>query len=84
MTLFDPHRDVSVAPQDAVVIAHAFVEKCRQWALEREIPRRTQRLAAQHDPLEAEKLAAWRSYVTFLDHTLRELEDGTLDGWFER
>lgn len=82
MALFNRHRAGKVAPQDAVVIAHRFVLKCREWALNQEIPRRSQRLAAQPDREEAEKLTAWLRYVEFLDHTLSELEDGRLDPWF--
>ena len=82
MALFNPHRASNVAPQDAVVIAHRFVSKCREWALNQEIPKRSQRLAAQPDSEQAEKLVAWLRYVEFLDHTLAELEDGRLDPWF--
>lgn len=82
MALYDEHRGGKVAPEDAVVTVHRFVAKCREWALKLEIPKRSQRLAAQPDRLEAEKLAAWLRYVEFLDHTLTELEAGTLDHWF--
>jgi hypothetical protein len=82
MALFNRHRASKVAPQDAVVIAHRFVSKCREWALNQEIPQRSQRLAAQSDREQAEKLVAWLRYVEFLDHTLAELEDGRLDPWF--
>jgi len=35
------------------------------------------------DPKLAAKLHQWLSFRAFLDHTLRELEDGTLDHWFD-
>ena len=82
MALFDAKRVPDVAPSDAVVMAHRFVMKCREWALELEIPKIAQRFAADPSPDDAAKLHAWTSYVAFLDHTLRELEEGTLDGWF--
>lgn len=82
MPLFDANRKVSVAPQDAVVIAHTFVKKCREWALDQEIPKITQRFAADPTASDAAKLHAWTSFVAFLDHTLAELEAGTLDHWF--
>lgn len=52
---------------------HAFVTRCRAWAAE-EIERRK---------VNGKPLHEWESYLRFTDHTLRELENGTLDAWFE-
>lgn len=82
MPLFDPGREAQLAPEDRIVIVHRFITRCRKWASEREIPKRTQRVAAGGDAHEAAKLHAWVAYRDFLDHTLGELEDGTLDPWF--
>lgn len=83
MPLFDKERDVHVAPQDAVVIVHRFLHELRSWAVEREIPKRLQRVAAEADPAEAARLHAWVAYQRFTEHAIRELEDGTLDRWFQ-
>jgi hypothetical protein len=71
-----------VAPADALHVAHDFVQKCRRWAEEKELPKRRQAVEHSDDPALAAKLQAWVSYAEFLDHTLRELESGTLDHWF--
>ena len=80
--LFDPARALEVDPRDAVRVAHRFVQQCRTWAIERELPARRARVQHGDAPEAAAKLHAWLSYVAFLDHTLHELEDGTLDHWF--
>lgn len=53
--------------------AFAFVTRCRAWAVD-EIARR--RAAGR-------PTAEWESYLKFTDHTLHELEAGTLDHWFD-
>ena len=63
-------------------IVRDFLERCRQWAQTKEIPKRTQRVAQAPTSADAAKLHAWIAYDTFLDHTLEELADGTLDHWF--
>ncbi len=82
MTLFQPERHPQVSPQDALAIVHRFVEQCRAWAVDKEIPKRLQRLTEDPNSDEGARLQAWISYREFLDHTLRELEEGTLDHWF--
>jgi hypothetical protein len=71
-----------VEPAEAVKVVHEFLRKCRDWATEREIPARIERLQADPTPEQAAKLHAWTSWVAFVDHATRELEDGTLDHWF--
>ncbi len=61
-------------PAQALAAAHDFVTRCRAWAID-EIARREADGKPTH---------AWQSYLQFTDHTLRELEDGTLDRWFQR
>lgn len=82
MALYDPARQPDVDPADAVAVVHRFLEQVRAWALTREIPRRTATVSADLDPVEAGKLHAWIAYLRFTEHALKELEDGTLDGWF--
>jgi hypothetical protein len=81
MPLYDASRKPEVAPEDAVLVVHDFVGKCRAWAVG-EIAKRE--ATAAGDPVATAKLEAWRSYLAFTDHTLRELEEGTLDRWFKR
>ena len=81
--LWDPERRPVVDPADALAIAHAFAVRCRAWAVEREIPRRVQDLASDPRQESAAKLHAWVAWRDFLDHALGELENGTLDHWFE-
>lgn len=83
MTLFDPTHIANTTPKDEIVIAHAFIQRCRSWALSREIPTRLQRLVADPTPENVAKFHAWVAFRDFLDHTLQELEDGTLDHWFD-
>lgn len=82
MKLYDPEREPGVAPEDAVIVAHRFVTRCLTWAEERELPKRLDEVRDGLDPDRAARLHAWVAYRAFLLHTLRELEDGTLDGWF--
>ena len=80
--LYDPERAVAVDPRDAVVVARAFLLRCRAWGAEREIPKRLERLARDPTPEEAARLHAWTSWVAFVDHAVAELERGDLDDWF--
>ena len=82
MPLWQPDHRPDVAPEDAVAIVHDFVRRCRDWATELELPKRRARV--QDAPSEADVvgLLRWISYLEMTEHTLRELEDGTLDRWF--
>ena len=82
MSLYDPERRVDVAPEDAVAVAHAFLEQLRAWAVDREIPKLAGRLAEDATVADAVKMQQWTTWRDFVDHALGELEDGTLDGWF--
>ena len=82
MSLYDPERQPDVAAEDAVAIVHDFLEKCRSWATEREIPKLLARLEADAMTEDAAKLHQWTTWRDFVDHALHELEDGTLDRWF--
>ena len=81
MVLYDPKRTPEVAPEDALLVVHAFLRRCRQWA-EREIPRRVERVVHDHSADAAARLHGWLTYIEFTDHTLKELESGRLDHWF--
>ena len=73
MSLFreaDPHAAAPPAQQVAAV--HAFTTRCRAYAEEAIARRRA----------EGRPTDEWEVYLRFTDHTLRELEDGTLDHWF--
>lgn len=79
--LYDPAREVDVDPRDAAVIVHRFLERCRAWGAEREVPARIERVRNRPVPEEAAGLHAWTAWVAFVDHALRELESGELDHW---
>ena len=81
--LFKAAPPPEVEPTAAVHVAHAFIQRCRAWATERELPKRRAAAAVADDPAVVAKLHGWLTYVQFLEHTLKELEDGTLDHWFD-
>ena len=64
--------EAPASPEAAWTAVHTFVGRCRRWAAD-EITRRE----AAGRPTEE-----WRSYLRFTDHTLAELQNGTLDPWF--
>lgn len=82
MPLYDPQRVVHVDPRDAVAVARDFMVRCRDWAAQREIPARLERVCDGLDPVEAGKLHAWVAWMRFCEHAIAELEDGRLDAWF--
>lgn len=61
-----------IPPAAALHATYLFVQKCRAYAVAQV---ETRRESGRH-------LAEWESYLRFTDHTLRELENGTLDHWF--
>lgn len=67
-----PRADPTATPEQRIAAVHAFVTRCRAWAVG-EIERRTDDARAAGD---------WELYLRFTDHTLKELEEGTLDHWF--
>ena len=75
-------REVAAAPEQAITSVHHFLQKCRAWGTEREIPKLLARLSEQPTPGDAAKLHQWTSWVAFLDHAAAELEEGKLDPWF--
>lgn len=82
MTLYDPHRRPAVEAADAICVAHDFLGRCRRWALDRELPSRVEKVKTDLRPEDAAKLHEWIAYLRFVEHTMRELEAGTLDDWF--
>ena len=81
--LYKPDYSPAVSPADALAVTREFLIFCRQWAEEKEIPKRRTEFAQRTDPERAARLAAWESYVEFTNHAIAELESGTLDHWFE-
>ena len=82
--LYKPGYSPELLPSDALAITHEFLLFCRQWAVEKEIPKRRAELRDSNDPERVARLTAWESYIEFTDHAIHELESGTLDHWFER
>ncbi|HOR29543.1 MAG TPA: hypothetical protein PLS90_17505 [Candidatus Sumerlaeota bacterium] len=82
MALWDGRPPDAVAPADAVAVVHAFLTRCRRWALEQELPRRHREVDQTWDAAAAARLHAWCAYLEFTEHALRELEAGALDDWF--
>ncbi len=82
MSLFEDGATGEVSPEDAVVVAHAFMQKLREWAVDREIPKLTTRLERDATVADAVKLQQWTTWRDFVEHAMGELEDGTLDHWF--
>lgn len=83
MAHYRPDHRPQVEPEDAATVVHDFLSRCRSWATEREIPKRLARVADGADAAEAARLHAWVVWREFIDHALQEVEDGTLDAWFE-
>ena len=81
-TLYDPHTSPTASPEQKIVAVHTFLMQCKSWAEEREIPKRSRSAKGQKSPESDSKIEDWLTYVRFLDHTLVELEEGTLDHWF--
>ncbi len=82
MSLFEDGATGEVAPEDAVVVAHAFMQKLRAWAVDREIPKLMKRLDGDATVADAVKLQQWTTWRDFVEHAIGELEEGTLDRWF--
>lgn len=71
-----PLSDAPVEPTTPVLRWQAtwdFVTRCRVYAVAE--------LARRH--ADGRRADEWESYLRFTDHTLRELQDGRLDHWFE-
>lgn len=82
--LWQPGPAPDVAPEHAVAVVHAFLVRCRTWALTREIPKRTLRVQQDPSPEAVASLHSWVSYLRFTEHAIQEIETGTLDHWFRR
>lgn len=82
MSLFEPEHSPQIDPKDALVTVHQFLKNCLDWAENKELPQTLSRLQENLDESAAARLHKWTTYRDFTRHTLRELEDGTLDHWF--
>ena len=82
MTLWKPDHQPDVSAEDAIAVVHEFVSRCQHWAAEIELPKRLKALDSHPDEDQIASLQRWASYLAMTEHTLRELEDGTLDRWF--
>lgn len=69
-------------PREAILAVHAFLRRCRDYARDMQIPERVERFHTHPTPEHAAKLYQWASWIAFVEHALREIEEGTLDGWF--
>ena len=76
-------RGSTASAEQAITSVHQFLERCRTWGTEREIPKLLARLAEHATPSDASRLHEWTTWVAFVDHAMAELESGTLDHWFE-
>ena len=89
MPLYQPGRREAagrVDPALKAVIVHAFLEDVQRYTDEM-IAAKRKRLAegAAEDHLKtARTLLEWLQYRRFNRIALEEIEDGTLDPWFER
>ena len=83
MAHFDPNVPPTGTPTQRAAIAHDFLQRCRTWALERELPRRRSAAQTSDDPADAAKLHQWLTWLAFTEHALAEIESGKLDPWFE-
>ncbi|MDP2312913.1 MAG: hypothetical protein Q8P41_08410 [Pseudomonadota bacterium] len=68
------HADPDATPAQRIAAVHAFTTRCRAWAVAAIARRREEGRAADD----------WELYLRFTDHTLMELENGTLDHWFRQ
>jgi len=72
MPIHESRPALPAEPGERWAAARDFVERCRQWSVA-ELDRRA---------VDGRDASEWRVYLKFTEHTLRELDDGTLDGWF--
>lgn len=82
MSLFEAEHTPQIDPKDALVTVHQFLKNCLEWAEKKEIPKTMERLHDGPDDTAVARLHKWTTYRDFTRHTLKELEDGTLDHWF--
>lgn len=82
MPLFDPMHRPTASAEDRAAIAHDFLRRCREWAVEVELPKRRQAALQSDSPEAAAKLHQWLTYLQFTDHAIEEVEQGKLDHWF--
>ena len=80
--LDEAHGMDPLPPAAAALTAHRFLLRCRQWAVEIELPKCRERVQQSTDPEDAARLHQWISYLQFTDHAIAELESGALDHWF--
>ena len=83
MPLFNPSTKSTATPEESLATVHAFLLKCLKWAEQKEIPETLAKLQQSPDHKLASRLSQWTTYREFTLHTLKELEDGTLDHWFQ-
>lgn len=73
MSIRESRPNAPADPGARWAAAREFVERCQTWSLD-EIKRRE---------ADGRPLADWQVYLRFTEHTLHELDAGTLDAWFE-
>ena len=72
MPLRESRPSLPADPGERWAAARDFVQRCQDWS-EAEMERRV---------VDGRDLTKWKVYAEFTQHTLRELDDGTLDAWF--
>jgi len=83
MAIFKPDQKTTCTPEEELAIVHRFLHKCLHWAEQKEIPATLDKLQENSNETLAARLVQWTTYRDFTLHTIRELEDGTLDHWFQ-
>jgi len=83
MSLYKPDQPIQAPPEESVAIIHQFLNRCLHWAEQIELPKIHAELNISNDPGNVARLRRWTTYREFTLHTIKELEDGTLDHWFQ-
>jgi hypothetical protein len=82
MTLFKPDYVPDISPEEALYAARKFILRCQDWVLSNKIYEMTEGKGQQNSRNSQASQDKWELYIEFLNHTIRELEQGKLDNWF--
>ncbi len=70
-------------PERAAAIVRAFLEKVIAYADAQVEKKKAAVAESPGDPLPKKKLDDWDAFARFTRHTVGEIDDGTLDSWFQ-